>query len=144
MQYRPLVLAAFGGALLTSFPAMADVLSVGASKDNTLYEDPNGAVSNGAGDRFFAGRTDATGGGTIRRGVIAFNLGAIPPGSVINSVTLTLYMSRTQAPTNAVTLHRLLADWGEGTSNANAQEGRGANSTAGDATWIHRFYNTSF
>jgi spore coat protein A len=38
----------------------------------------------------------------------------------------------------------LLADWGEGTSNANAQEGQGAPATTNDATWRHRFYSTLF
>jgi hypothetical protein len=46
-------------------------------KDNTLYEyfAADGDRSNGAGDRFFAGKTDQ---GRIRRGVLAFNIaGAI-------------------------------------------------------------------
>jgi spore coat protein A len=41
-------------------------------------------------------------------------------------------------------MHRVLADWGEGTSNATGQEGKGANASTGDATWRHRFYNTMF
>src|SRR5262249_13961615 len=40
-----------------------------------------------------------------------------------------------------VTLHRCLADWGEGTS---AASGTGAPSTPGDATWIHRFFPSIF
>ena len=38
---------------------------------------------------------------------------------------------------------RFLANWGEGTSNADANEGGGANSTTNDATWIHTFYPAS-
>jgi hypothetical protein len=53
-------------------------------------------------------------------------------------------MSRTISDTRTVELHKLLADWGEGTSNADAQEGEGAPATPNDATWRHRFYNTIF
>lgn len=52
-------------------------------------------------------------------------------------------MSRTTAGNQTVSLHRLLANWGEGTSNADANEGQGAPSTTNDATWLHTFYNTS-
>ena len=38
--------------------AVAAVVTVPASMDNTLYESPTGALSNGAGDYFFAGRTN--------------------------------------------------------------------------------------
>jgi hypothetical protein len=42
-----------------------------------------------------------------------------------------------------VTLHRLLKDWGEGTSNAGlTQDGDGAPSTPNDATWVHTFSTT--
>jgi spore coat protein A len=122
----------------------ATVVTLGASKDNTLYEPASGGTtnSNGAGEHCFAGRTDD---GYIRRGVMAFNLtNAIPPGSIITSVTLTLYMSRTRDTADNVPLHRLLANWGEGASNAAQEEGRGTQALAGDATWYHRFYPTSF
>jgi hypothetical protein len=110
------------------------------SQDNTLYEDPRGALSNGAGEHFFVGTTN---GGAIRRGVIAFDIaGRIPAGSIITRVTLTLHMSRTIAASQAITLHRLLADWGEGTSNAPGEEGGGTLATRNDATWIHTFSPT--
>ena len=41
-------------------------------------------------------------------------------------------------------LHRATADWGEGTSDAGANEGSGAPATTGDATWLHRFFNSTF
>jgi hypothetical protein len=43
-----------------------------------------------------------------------------------------------------VSLYRAQADWGEGTSNAGNNDGQGAPATTGDATWIHRFFNTVF
>ncbi len=123
--------------------APATVVTLPASKDNTLYQPASGGTtnSNGAGEHCFAGRTDD---GYIRRGVMAFNLtNMIPPGSIITSVTLTLYMSRTRDTADNVPLHRLLANWGEAGSNAAQEEGRGTQALPGDATWYHRFYPTS-
>ncbi|MEZ5327630.1 MAG: DNRLRE domain-containing protein, partial [Verrucomicrobiales bacterium] len=40
-----------------------------------------------------------------------------------------------------VRLHRLFADWGEGTSNASGEEGRGATARNGDVTWLHQFFS---
>jgi hypothetical protein len=37
-----------------------------------------------------------------------------------------------------MTLHKVLQDWGQGTSSAT---GQGAIATTNDATWIYRFYN---
>jgi hypothetical protein len=118
-------------------------VTINASKDNTLYEDAAGALSNGAGEFFFVGRTNQ-GSGSIRRGLIAFNIaGNIPPGATITSVTLRLNMSKTNSGATTVNLHRATADWGEGTSNAGANEGSGAPATTGDATWLHRFFNST-
>ena len=119
---------------------MPEMVELQAVKDNTLYESGAGPLSNGVGGYFFAGRNLV---GLIRRGLLAFDIaGNIPAGSTIMDVFLTLHMSRTQASSKTVNLHRVLADWGEGTSNAAGQEGAGAASTAGDATWIHTSFNT--
>ncbi len=119
--------------------ASADVVSIAASKDNTLIEE-DAAKSNGAGDYFFAGATkDAF----VRRGLIAFDLGSIPAGSQINSVTLNLYMSRTRSQNETVALHRVTSDWGEGTSHASGEEGAGDSATDGDATWLYTFYDSN-
>ena len=37
----------------------------------------------------------------------------------------------------------MLQDWGEGTSNSGFSGGGGAPATAGDATWLHTFFNTA-
>jgi spore coat protein A len=122
--------------------AVANSVLIISARDNTLYQAATGTTnSNGAGEHFFAGRTDD---GYIRRGLIAFNItNFIPPGSTVTGVTLTLNMSRTRDRTEDITLHRMLANWGEGTSNAGQEEGRGAPAAPGDATWYHRFYPTS-
>ena len=124
--------------------ARAAIINIMPSKDNTLYEfDPaEGDHSNGAGFHFFAGEN---GMGELRRGVLAFDIaGTIPAGSTITAVSLTMNMSMTPAGALTVELHKLLADWGEGTSHAPMGEGDGAPATPNDATWRHRFFDTIF
>jgi hypothetical protein len=139
----PLILATALGGIGPSL-ARATIININPIKDNTLYEYvvADGDRSNALGDHFFAGMTAES---FIRRGVLAFDIaGNIPPSSTITSVSLSMNMSRTISDTRTVELHKLLADWGEGTSNANANEGQGAPATTNDATWRHRFYNTIF
>jgi len=122
----------------------AAIINLIPSEDNTLYEyDPaEGDHSNGAGFHFFAGEN---GMGELRRGVLAFDIaGTIPAGSTITAVSLTMNMSMTPAGALTVELHKLLADWGEGTSHAPIGEGDGAPATPNDATWRHRFFDTIF
>ncbi|RJP34595.1 MAG: DNRLRE domain-containing protein [Phycisphaerales bacterium] len=118
--------------------ARADQVILGAARDNTLYEQKDGLLSNGAGEFMFAGRTEVLGGGLIRRAVIAFDVAAaVPPDATVTRVELTLNMSKTIAGPADVELHRVVGDWGEGKSDAPGQEGGGAPSERGDATWIH-------
>lgn len=136
---RSLCLAAFLAFTLAG-AASADVVSIGASKDNTIFSESN-SLSNGAGDHFFSG---TTGLGNVRRGLIAFDVAAnIPAGSTINAVTLTLSMSKSSGSPEFVSVHRLLTDWGEGTSHASGNEGMGAFHTNNDATWLYARYNSS-
>lgn len=138
---RRAVLLGLAGLLAWAEAAPADVAVLSASKDNSLYEDAGGVLSNGAGQHTFTGVTAVS---RIRRAVMAFDVaGSIPPGSTISSAVLTLHMSATIAGPTDVTMHRLTADWGEGTSDAPDQEGQGAASAPGDATWIHRSFNTT-
>ncbi len=131
---------------LTAEISLADVAQISPSKDNTLYEDVQGDRSNGIGSYIFVGST----GQAIdfrRRALIAFDLtGIIPDGSIIQTVTLTLNLSNEpfQAPATAITLRKLLGDWGEGISDAIGAEGSGAIATTNDATWLHKFYDTNF
>ena len=108
---------------------------------STLAAD--GDRSNALGDHFFTGETAM---GELRRSVLAFDVaGNVPAGSTITGVTLTLNMSRTPSSTARTTeLHKLIADWGEGTSQASGEEGMGAPATTNDATWRHRFFDTMF
>jgi hypothetical protein len=118
-------------------------ITLGSRKDNTLYESANGSLSNGAGSGFFAGRTNQVT-ESIRRGLIAFDIaGNIPSGATISSVTLALNMSQTSSGPQSVELHKLLANWGEGTSIASGNGGSGGSASPGDATWLHTFFSTS-
>jgi hypothetical protein len=115
---------------------LADQVTVFPSKDNTIFSE--GELSNGQG-AIFVGRTAAIT-KTMRRGLIAFDISsAIPAGSTIEDVVLTLTATRNQFGGNAY-LHRLIADWGEGTSNS-GDSGSGTLATEGDATWQNRFFS---
>jgi len=121
-------------------PTTLQTVVLTPSKDNTLYETSNGSLSNGAGIHLFSGLTNR---GERRRALVAFDVvSQIPPGSQITSVALKLEVSQTVSGAQSMELHRVSADWGEGSSNAGAsQDGDGAASRTGDATWIHTFFS---
>lgn len=136
--FRPVLLAS---VLLASHAAAQATATLVSVRDNTLYEDPAGLLSNGAGSGFFAG---FNGSSQIRRGLVKFDVAAaLPAGATVVSVELQLNCSNTGAGALAVSLHRALADWGEGTSVAGGQQGGGAAATTGDATWTFAFLNTT-
>ena len=109
-------------------------MTLNPSKDTTIYDDGEGTLSNGAGEFIFAGVTRI---GAVRRGLIAFDIaGNVPAGATVQEVTLTMNLSQTTAGPETVALHRVLADWGEGASDAIANEGKGAPAEPGDATWM--------
>lgn len=127
--------------LAAAFPAAAraDIATLGAAKDNTVYQN-NDWTSNGIGQTMYAGDTSTYGN---RRSLIAFDItSAIPAGSTINSVSLRLHMSRTRVGSRQFDLHRLLADWGEFASDAGNPGGNGGQAEPGDATWVYRNYPT--
>ena len=124
--------------------ASGDTAQLIPSKDNTLYENTAGSVSNGAGPTLYAGKTGSNNSYLLRRSLLGFDVSSIPAGSIVTDASLTVRVTRTNgALAETFTLHPLTADWGEGASNAGAPGGGGALSQTGDATWIHRFYNTS-
>jgi hypothetical protein len=131
----------------TGSVALSTELSVivPADRDNTLYESATGALSNGSGEHFFVGRTAQPPPDSIRRGLIWFDIvGIVPPGSTITGASLTLHCSWAIAGERDVELRRVLADWGEGASDAAGAEGSGAPAAPGDATWLHTFSQTDF
>jgi hypothetical protein len=123
-------------AMLLPPPARGASVTLGPSRDNTIYAE-SGTLSNGAGTRVFAGENGA---GAPRRALIRFDLSAIAANAIIDSVVVQLTVVQTHGTPVVVTLYRLLADWGEGTSIGTMGEGGGANATPGEATWTQRFY----
>jgi hypothetical protein len=127
----------------------ADVMTLIPNKDTTIYQ-ANPANSNGAGQAMFIGMASASG---ACRGLVGFDIaGNIPAGSTVTGVQLRLVLSGASAietQDRQIELHRLLADWGEGSAGqgsgaAHGGGGQGfptpADGTA--ATWSHRFFDT--
>ena len=79
-------------------PSFAAFVNLSAAKDNTIYFDNSSGsgsgtnTSQGAGEAMFVG---ASGIPIVQRGLIAFDLNAIPGGSTINSATLTIDVNKT-------------------------------------------------
>lgn len=132
-------------AICLSAPLMAqaDTVSIPPVRDNTLFS-TGGTTSNGAGDAVFSGRTGVMGGGIRQRAALAFDIaGNLPAGATVTSVSLRLWLIDAPGGVGQThTLHRILADWGEGTSSGFG--GSGAPATPGDATWLHTFWPDQF
>src|SRR5436190_1794447 len=69
----------------------ADVVTLGADKDNAIVNGTNQNKSNGGGPAFFAG-TD--GNNAIHRGLISFDFSGIPAGSIITDMQLKLTLGQ--------------------------------------------------
>ena len=124
--------------------AWAETMQFTPDQDNTLYEDVDGDISNGAGDFIFMGRVGPDGDSDWRRALVRFDVSAIPVNAIIDNIEVSFEI--VVAPASAVggdaMLHRVTADWGEGDSNAPGPEGQGTSAQPGDATWIYRFFET--
>ena len=132
-------------ALTVRATADAHTLAFQPVRDNTLYENAFGAVSNGHGDHCFAG---VTGLDSKRRALLVFDLSLIPPSATITGVTLQLTLDRAAGASGVrpMPLHRVTASWGEGGSEPTdpfAGGGQGGPAAADDATWLHRFFSTT-
>ncbi len=132
------------GTTCTSDPCLGVPMTIviEPSRDNTLYEDGTGSISNGAGEYFFAGQMADF---RKRRAVLAFDIGAhIPPGAVVTNASLTLRKTFGGSAAHDASLHRSLVNWGEGSSDAPDDEDEGTAAMAGDATWLHSSFSTNF
>ena len=143
----PIVAIAASAVLwLGAGPAAAETLQLAPERDNTLYERAAGDLSNGAGPSLFFGRTGGNAGELLRRALIRFDLSAIPPGSTITNVQLGLEVDLVPPTATGfdASVHRVTADWGEGSSVAPGAGGGGTAAIAPDATWLHREFDTVF
>ncbi len=138
---RPVAALAFAAMVTSGISiASADVVSLSPARDNTLYEYTSGnARSNALGPTLFVGTTSQN---LRRRALMEFDLGAIPAGSMVTAVTLSVHVEQggPSIPTMA-TLHRVSNAWGQGTSAAPANGGTGVDATTNDPTWLHTFFN---
>ncbi|MFU8829142.1 MAG: DNRLRE domain-containing protein, partial [Phycisphaerales bacterium] len=138
-----------GGTFLGAGTTCADdpcaikptTLELTAVQDNVLYETADGSLSNALGTRLFTGNQNS---GERRRSLIGFDLSTIPAGAQIQSAQLRLHCNQSSGDAFPITVHRLTADWGEGTSIAGGNQSGGGPATPGDATWLHRFYPSQF
>jgi hypothetical protein len=125
-----------------SLSARAVDLPLGADRDASLFKVP-ADNSNGGGPGIFVGTNGMS---SARRGLISFNLGAIPPGATITGVQLTLTTGQAAGGAATIGIYELTSSWGEG-SNAPAtmiaMTGAGQPAQAGDATWNARFYSAT-
>jgi hypothetical protein len=121
--------------LALSTHARADLITINPNRDNTLFEDPTGTLSNGTG-ALFAGATVNNG---VRRALLSFKVqDFIPANAVITRAELSLWCDRARGSATAFGLHALEASWGEGASYTGL--GGGVQAERNDATWTTRFY----
>jgi len=109
-------------------PVMADTFILSSAPDN-----------NAGGNTLLNLGTDGQGG--VRRGLLRFDLSAIPAGATVTSAVLRLTVVRIPfgGPMNSnFKLYRLLADWSGGTQAGNS----GAPATEGEVTWNSRQHGT--
>lgn len=137
---RPISASTFASLSLHALGAPVDSITLTPVADNTLYEDPAGAFSNGRGSAMFAGRNSASV-NSIRRALLRFDVAAaLPAGATVESATLRLSNDAANSVPAMITLHRVTQGWGEGASLATGGQGSGAAAAPGDATWLHRFH----
>ncbi len=142
MRHPATPFAAAVGVLTLAGAVGADVVTVTADRDNTVFQsgDPQAQKSNGGGFLFSGNNSSSQ----ARRALVHFDVAsAIPASATVNGVTLTLYLNKSVSVTTTTRVHRLAAGWGEGTSNAGDPGGSGADPTPGDATWLFNFFNSS-
>jgi hypothetical protein len=135
------ILFLLAASTLLGSAAGAEVLTLEAERDNTLFEDAEGDTSNGSGPSLFAGRNSQ---GRVRRALVWFDVeSSLPPGALVDSATLQLHLSSSSDPSpRATRVHRVLANWGEGASVSSG--GGGATAEFDDATWLNTFFPGAF
>jgi hypothetical protein len=115
--------------------ASAEIVSLTPLLDTTIFADSNDTASS-AGVSAFAGNTAS---GLPRRALFVFDFADVPAGSQVVSASFSISVDRAAGGEQAMTLHRLLADWGTGGSDGSTN-GAGVAALPGDATWSHRFF----
>jgi hypothetical protein len=121
-------------------PVGSQAVTLLPSQDATIWG-AAGSTASGAGPNLFVGTNNQ---GQPRRALLRFDIaGQLPAGATVVSVALEI---STNKSSSAVTgeefaLHRVLASWGEGSSDA-GDKGSGTKAATGDVTWIWREFET--
>lgn len=133
------VLCGVGLTLCVSLapPSRADEVRVfWSARDATLVESAAGALANGSGPAFFAGRTSQSQ-SSRRRALLAFDVaGSLPADARVVGAELLLELTPSHPEPAWVVVHGVHADWSEGPSVASG--GGGQLAQPGDSTWLHR------
>ncbi|MEO6710519.1 MAG: DNRLRE domain-containing protein, partial [Planctomycetota bacterium] len=110
-------LQALCALFLLAPPLAADVVTIAAVKDATIYNDTVGNRSDGSSFNLYSGRAATNSTWPVRRALVWFDVAsAVPAGSTIQSARLELYMSKTSVGNKLFDIHRLTAGWNEGPS----------------------------
>jgi hypothetical protein len=126
--------------------AQLDSMSFVPVKDNTIYsESPTN--SNALGFFLFAGRTEGINNTENRRALLKFDFTSLPANAQVQSVRLNIAVTKANSSiftsaTYNFALHKVLKDWGEGTSSS-SPGGKGTAATTNDATWIYSLFSSS-
>jgi hypothetical protein len=130
---------AIGLSSICAATARGDLVSIAATRDATLYQSADGSIANGAGQSFFAGKTNQS---MIRRALINFDVASyIPDGATITAARLTLNLAQVNGGARSVSIHRSLSSWTSGASDPTDNEGAGAPALIDDATWLYSSYD---
>lgn len=128
------------GGIYKLVAATETTVTLSADRDTSIYESTSN--SNGAGVYLYSGRTGGMGGESRRRALLRFDLSSLPQFTDFTGASVVLHHNLGGAAPTTLSLHRVLADWGQAGSNAGTPGGQGAPAQIGDATWFHRFHNT--
>ncbi len=136
MKKYKLIICLIFGLMSGSIIHSQTTMTFSANKDATIFSE-NQSGSNGAGS-LFAGRTNQ---GNLRRALIRFDISGIPSDATVTSAEFSVRGNRQSGTVN---VHRLNADWGEGsTSGQGNGGGQPSNGQNGDATWSSSMLGSS-
>jgi hypothetical protein len=145
-------LTAVASTYALGFDSGAATVTIEASRDATIFEN-NVNNGSGGGNGLFSGTNGAQ--NSPRRALIGFNVaGSVPAGALIQDVQLTLFLGQFPnvgaQPTSTIGLHRVAADWSEGTTQEQIPPndtfgglGQGAPAVDGDVTWNARTFSAT-
>jgi hypothetical protein len=127
-------LISFAAVILASVSLHAATLTLAPVADTTLQSQFPGNNVGGDSSLWIGARRQ----GGVARGLFRFDLSSVPAGSTINSVSLSLSVTRTPSggANSLFDVHRVLESWGEGN---NGGSGAGTTADANETSWNNRF-----